>query len=45
MGKLSLAKLPWYGQLGVFVALALAGAGAFYQYVETPAQAEMTTQA
>ena len=43
--NLSLAKLPWYGQLGVFVALALAGAGAFYYYVETPAQADMTTQA
>ena len=28
---LSLNKLPWYGQVGVFVALSLAGAGAFWQ--------------
>jgi type IV pilus assembly protein PilO len=43
--NLSLAKLPWYGQLGVFVALALAGAGAFYNFYEVPAQAEMAVQA
>jgi len=43
--NLSLAKLPWYGQLGVFVVLALAGAGAFYYFYEMPVQVEMTTQA
>ncbi len=28
--NISLSKMPWYGQVGMFVALALAGAGAFY---------------
>lgn len=37
----ALNKLPWYGQLGVFVALSLILAGAFYYYYETPAQAAM----
>jgi type IV pilus assembly protein PilO len=37
----SLAKLPWYGQVGVFVALSLVLAGAFYYYYETPAQTAM----
>jgi type IV pilus assembly protein PilO len=36
--NLSLNKLPWYGQIGVFVALSLAGAGAFYYFIETPRQ-------
>jgi type IV pilus assembly protein PilO len=43
--NLSLAKLPWYGQLGVFVVLALAGAGVFYQYVESPTQVELEAKA
>ena len=30
---LSLSKLPWYGQVGAFVALSLALAGAFWQLV------------
>lgn len=38
MAKLSIAKLPWYGQLGVFVALAAAMAGAFYYFVEIDTQ-------
>lgn len=37
----ALNKLPWYGQLGVFVVLSLILAGAFYYYYETPAQAAM----
>lgn len=43
--SLSLAKLPWYGQIGVFVVLALMGAGAFYYFYEMPLQVELDTQA
>src|SRR3990172_1759712 len=38
---LSLAKLPWYGQIIAFVLLALGGVGAFYYYYEMPAAASM----
>ncbi|MGE3276109.1 MAG: type 4a pilus biogenesis protein PilO [Vicinamibacterales bacterium] len=38
MADLSLNRLPWYGQLAVFVVLALAGAGAFYYFWEMPRQ-------
>ena len=38
---ISLAKLPWYGQVGAFVVLAAAGVGAFYYYYEEPADTEM----
>jgi type IV pilus assembly protein PilO len=38
---LSLSKLPWYGQLGAFVALSLAGAGAFWNWYAKPAQASL----
>lgn len=41
---LSLNKLPWYGQAGVFVALALAGIGVFYQFYVTPAQADLAAR-
>lgn len=37
----ALAKLPWYGQVGVFVVLSGVLAGAFYYWVETPAQEAM----
>ena len=37
----SLAKLPWYAQIGAFAALAVGAMGAFYYYYEMPAQAEM----
>jgi type IV pilus assembly protein PilO len=47
---LSLSKLPWYGQLGAFVVLSLAGAGAFWNWYAQPMQgtiearqAELTT--
>src|SRR4051812_25851507 len=33
---ISLTKLPWYGQVGAFVLLALAGVGAFVYYYEWP---------
>ncbi len=42
MASLGMSKLPWYGQLGVFVALALAGAGAFYYLYEMPQQETMS---
>lgn len=41
---LSLPKLPWQGQIGAFVALALAGVGAYYYYYEMPARAQMVTR-
>jgi type IV pilus assembly protein PilO len=42
--SLSLTKLPWYAQIGAFVALAAAGCGAFYYYYEMPAQEELNTR-
>ena len=44
MAKLSIAKLPWYGQLGAFVALAVALAGAFYYFYEIDKQAALATK-
>jgi type IV pilus assembly protein PilO len=42
--NLSLNKLPWYGQLGAFAALALLGVGVFwYAYVQ-PAEASLATR-
>jgi type IV pilus assembly protein PilO len=38
--ELSLTKLPWYGQVGAFLLLALSGVGAFVYYYEWPAQAD-----
>src|SRR5256885_15491804 len=39
--ELSLTKLPWYAQVGAFVALAVTGCGLFYYYYEMPAHADM----
>src|SRR5437764_14631261 len=33
---ISLSKLPWQAQIGAFVALAVAGIGAFIYYYEMP---------
>jgi len=41
---LKLDKLPWYGQVGLFVALGLALVGGFYWFYAVPAQAEMVTR-
>jgi type IV pilus assembly protein PilO len=41
---LSLNKLPWYAQLGLFLGMAVVGCGAFYYYYEIPARAEMAKQ-
>jgi type IV pilus assembly protein PilO len=42
--ELSLSKLPWYGQVGAFVLLAVGGVGAFYVYYEKPVRDEMATR-
>jgi len=39
--NLSLSKMPWYGQIGVFVALSLAAAGVFWNWYAQPAQASI----
>ena len=36
--NLSLSKLPWYGQVGAFLALALIAVGMFWTYYAQPAQ-------
>ena len=41
---LKLDKLPWYGQVGLFVALGLALIGGFYWFYAVPTQAEMATR-
>ena len=41
---LNLNKLPWYGQMGLFVALGLALIGGFYWFYAVPAQEEMATR-
>jgi type IV pilus assembly protein PilO len=38
---LSLNKLPWYGQVGLFVALALGGVGVFYYFYVMPINLDM----
>ena len=38
---LSLKKVPWYGQVGMFVAIAAAGVGAFYYFYVMGRQADM----
>jgi type IV pilus assembly protein PilO len=45
VAKFSLAKLPWYGQIGAFVLISLIAAGAFYYFYDMPRQAEIATQA
>jgi type IV pilus assembly protein PilO len=42
--ELSLTRLPWYGQIGAFLLLSVAGVGAFIYYYEWPAQAEMESR-
>lgn len=42
--ELSLNKLPWYAQVGVFVGLSLAGLGVFYNFYVSPVQAEMAVR-
>ena len=42
--NLSLSKLPWYGQVGMFVLLSMAAAGAFWNFYAQPAQAGLDTR-
>jgi type IV pilus assembly protein PilO len=42
--QLTLTKLPWYAQVGAFVALAIGGCALFYFYYETPARADMVSR-
>ena len=39
--NLSLSKMPWYAQVGVFVVLSLAGAGVFWNFYAKDAQANI----
>jgi type IV pilus assembly protein PilO len=39
--QISLTKLPWYAQVGAFVALAVGGLAGFYFYYEAPLRADM----
>ena len=41
---LSLNKLPWYGQVALFVVLGIALIGGFYWFYVVPTQAEMVTR-
>src|SRR5437016_6178625 len=41
---ISLTKLPWYTQVGAFVALALAGCGVFFYYCELPVRADLNSR-
>ena len=41
---ISLTKLPWWGQVGAFLLLAISGCGAFWWYIESPARAEIATR-
>jgi len=42
--ELSLTKLPWYGQVGAFLGLSLAGMGAFFYYYEMPARTDFDSR-
>ena len=42
--NISLAKLPWYAQIGAFLVLAVCGGGGFYYYYEMPAREEIATR-
>ncbi len=42
--NLSLNRLPWYGQIGAFIGLALLGVGAFWYAYVRPAEASLATR-
>jgi type IV pilus assembly protein PilO len=42
--NLSLNKLPWYGQVGAFVVVALAAAGVFWNWYAQPVQASIDSR-
>jgi type IV pilus assembly protein PilO len=39
--SLGLGRLPWYGQIGLFVAVSLGATAAFWSYYASPAQASI----
>ncbi len=41
---LSISKLPWYGQVGLFVLLSLAGVGVFYYWYVMPAEESLAAR-
>lgn len=45
MASLSLGKMPWYAQIGIFVVVSLAGVGVFYYFLEVPRQDAMAVRA
>jgi type IV pilus assembly protein PilO len=45
VANFSLAKLPWYAQIGAFVLVAAGLAGAFYYFVEAKKRVTLDTQA
>jgi type IV pilus assembly protein PilO len=42
--NMSLSKLPWYGQLAAFVAIAAVGTGVFWYWYASPVQASIDTR-
>jgi len=42
--QLTLTKLPWYAQVGAFVALAVVGCGIFYYYYEQPVRTDIDSR-
>jgi type IV pilus assembly protein PilO len=42
--QFTLTKLPWYAQVGAFVALAVGGCGIFFYYYEMPVRADMSSR-
>ena len=45
MANNSLSKLPWYAQIGIFVAISLVLVGLFWYFVESPKQITLQAQA
>ena len=41
---ITLNELPWYGQIGLFVAVSVVGLGAFYFYYAAPAEQAIASQ-
>jgi type IV pilus assembly protein PilO len=41
---ISLTKLPWWGQIGAFLLLAISGCVAFWWYIESPVRVEIATR-
>jgi len=44
VASLSFGKIPWQGQLGIFVAVSLVAGGAFYYFYEMPRQVVIARQ-